>query len=183
MFIAHQLFAAASSEGGGGTDWVKYGSLILGAYGAIVASVVAFYNYRRDRPKVKVQLIGNIHLGEPNKYFWEIRVLNDSTRPIAIESVGLVDRDGVHLAALAVDEEDRPMSLPFPATLGDGDPPVTVRTRRTLDDGVVGAYAMDYQQKFYEGKAAVRVWAWSPNAIKGRRRAKDQEKALRKRLK
>jgi hypothetical protein len=174
VLFAHQLLAASLADASDGLDW----SLILGAYGAVVASLVALYNWRRDRPKVNVQLMGEIHIARPeNELFWQIRVLNDSTRPIAIEAVGLVNSDGLRIAANAIGEDDELTALPFPVTLDDGDPPVIVRTRRDLGDGVVGAYAMDYRQRFYEGKAVRRVWRWSPRTIKARRLAKKQEKA------
>jgi hypothetical protein len=61
VLFAHQLLAASLADTSDGLDW----SLILGAYGAVVASLVALYNWRRDRPKVNVQLMGEIHIARP----------------------------------------------------------------------------------------------------------------------
>jgi hypothetical protein len=180
--IAHDLLVAAqssSAEAGDDRNWLGLFSLVIGGYGAVVATWVAVSNWRRDRPGVEVQLIGDIQIAKPeNELFWQIRVVNLRKRPITIETIGLVDSDGLLIAARAVDEDGEPTAAPVPTTLEDGDY-VVLRTRRDPALDVVGAYAMDPRLKTYTGKMAKRVWRWSPQQIEARRLAKKQASRYR----
>jgi hypothetical protein len=114
------------ADGGGLT-------LVLGAYGAIVSTLLAISQLLRDRPGVKLRLTPtNVEYAPETETddaltrdFWEVRVVNYRKRPITIRRGGLLGDRGQHVNARIVDpyvtSEGRPKWIePFPKTLTDG---------------------------------------------------------------
>jgi hypothetical protein len=143
---------------GDGRDWLALG---VAAYGAIVATSVAVYQFARDRPGVKVKLaavtsaeVGSGRLIER----WAVRVVNHRQRPITIDSAGVLVNEGQVLQAPFVDFNGDAVDHPFPATLTDGqDIRVFVRV---IDGGgadVTGAWARDSLGRSYKTSRSPRA--------------------------
>lgn len=92
------------ADGGGLT-------LVLGAYGAIVSTLLAASQLLRDRPGVKLRLTPtNVEYAPETETddaltrdFWEVRVVNHRKRPITIRRGGLLGDRGQHVNARIVD--------------------------------------------------------------------------------
>ncbi|HET7053880.1 MAG TPA: hypothetical protein VFI09_08200 [Solirubrobacterales bacterium] len=115
---------------GGAPGWL---TLLLGAYGAAVSTLLAFSQMLRDRPGVKLRLTPtNVEYPEEDEEyggvtrdFWEVRVVNHRKRPITIRRGGMLGDRGQHLSVRIVDPyaivDSRPLRIePFPCRLIDG---------------------------------------------------------------
>ena len=127
-------------------------SLIVGLYGAIVASGVALYKIARDRLGVKVILVPGIKLPDGDKKAFESWVLriNHRKRSFTIRGAGLyVDDGGLgKIKSFAGRHLERDGSVrvgpTFPVTLADGeDLEVWIERSEEDADRVKGAFAND----------------------------------------
>jgi len=103
-----------------GRDWLAFA---VAAYGAIVATIVAGYQFMRDRAGVKVVLtpISSETQGSEGATaeIWGIRVVNHRKRPITIQDAGLL-RGKDHLHSLFLNIHGDRIADPFPVALTDG---------------------------------------------------------------
>jgi hypothetical protein len=126
----------------GGRDWLAFA---VGAYGAVVASCVAIYQFYRDRPGVKLVLRAITAVSEKNPEpveLWGIRVVNHRKRPITIQEVG-VSRGRLRISGLPVDFYGERVTDPFPAMLEDGGAVEVYINRNDGFGTVTGAWARD----------------------------------------
>lgn len=144
-----------------GRDWLAFG---VAAYGAVVATSVAAYQFIRDRPGVKLVLVPvtvtddiktGSYDGTPPRYrtrnFWAIRVVNHRKRPITIREGGLLGDRGQQIHSKIVNPDTGAEDTPFPFTLTDGTslefwaPLDLIRDRDRC-----GAWVVDDLGRYYE---------------------------------
>jgi len=77
---------------------VEISATAVAWYGAIVATIstlIALFNYLRDRPKIKIEyrkdikIIGRQSLYDPSKTYFNITVINKGRRPINITKIAI----------------------------------------------------------------------------------------------
>jgi hypothetical protein len=147
------------------TDYITIG---LAGWGAVLSTVLAVRQVRRDRPAVRV-LVDKLGSQAPNgdsKTYWWVRVVNMNPRPIAIQSVGLHSHDR-QLRHYAADPEATKWREPtkLPVTLQDFESAEFFFDieRVGLKDwgGLRGAYVRDTVDREYTG----RYRTHSPQAL------------------
>jgi hypothetical protein len=130
-------------------DWLVFA---IGAYGAIVATLTALYQFVRERPGVKVVLTPVAWMrreaDEPIE-LWEVRVVNHRKRPITIKVAGLLRRRGVHAQGVLLNLEGAPIDDPFPVTLADGEALEIFISRDGVFHDAFGAWARDALNRVY----------------------------------
>lgn len=148
------LLAAAKETApvveGQGHDWLDWVSLIVAAYGAVVASAVAAYQFLRDRPGVRLVFFPMISVvkkpGKEDDYYtvwlWHGRIVNHRKRPIEIRSGGLLIDGKTRFHTTFVDRDGKTTGPPFPASLQDG-ASVDFYSRPYDEINVTGAWASD----------------------------------------
>lgn len=130
-------------------DWLVFG---IGAYGAIVATLTALYQFVRERPGVKVVLTPiswmRQEADEPVE-LWGVRVVNHRKRPITVNAAGLLRRRGVHAHGFLLDLNGERVDDPFPMTLADGEAIEILIGRNGAFHDAFGAWARDALNRVY----------------------------------
>jgi hypothetical protein len=130
-------------------DWLVFA---IGAYGAVVATLTALYQFVRERPGVKVVLMPISWFGEDAEEpvdLWEIRAVNHRKRPITIQSAGLLRQRRVHAHGLLLNREGQRVEDPFPVALADGEALEIFIDRTGIFHDAIGAWARDALNRFY----------------------------------
>jgi hypothetical protein len=170
------VIAMASSR-----DWLALG---VAAYGAVVATGVAAYQFLRDRPGVRLIITELLCLvdrkGERfHVPMWHIRVVNHRKRPITIRSGGLLIGGRTRLLPLFLDSKGIEMRSPFPVTLTDGES-VEFRVSREDHEDVCGAWATDALDRNFEvrhpsrnPKKRLKDWQYKRKVAKIKRKLEE----------
>ncbi len=150
--------AAAPLDEDGGRDWL---ALIVAVYGAFVASCVAIYQFRRDRPGVKVRLaaVASSESGGRLVERWAVRIINHRQRPITIDNAGVLVNDGQQLQAPFVNSHGNQPKMwrhPFPLTLTDGQSARVFINVIIGGEDVTGAWARDALGREYKTRRSLR---------------------------
>lgn len=177
------LMAALKStaEADQGRDWL---ALAVAAYGAIVATGVAFYQFVRDRPGVRLiftpmgSVVENPDSEDGFDYieFWHVRTVNHRKRRIELRAGGLLIRGRTRLHPMFVDWKDNEIANPFPVSLEDGES-VEFHVQKRDGDRVTGAWASDVLERYFTVRYPARnprkrfiEWRWSQSVKKHRRK-------------
>lgn len=155
--------AGAPTAAEGGRDWL---TLIVAGYGALVASCVAVYQFRRDRPGVKLRLAAVASSEDGGRLVerWAVRIVNHRQRPITIDDAGVLVNEGQQLHAPFVTVDGDPADpYPFPMVLTDGKSErVFIRVIDTGDAHTTGAWARDALGREYKTRRSLgerwRLW-------------------------
>ena len=163
-------------------DWLAFG---IGAYGAIVATLTALYQFVRERPGVKVVLTPIAWVSEEAVDpvdLWQIRVVNHRKRPITIQSAGLLRQRRVHAHGFLLNREGERIDDPFPLTLADGQAVEIFIDRAGVFQDAIGAWARDALDRVYhcryparDPRARVANWR-ERRAIRRRLKANDRQR-------
>lgn len=131
-------------------DWLALG---LGAYGTIVATATAAYQFLRERPgaKVVVAPVSSVtdRTGDLIE-LWGVRVVNHRKRPITIRGVGLIRDRGIYAHGILLDLDGNRTREPFPFVLGDGEAVEIYISRNPTFREIRGAWARDALDRIYE---------------------------------
>jgi hypothetical protein len=162
--------APTPSSSGKANGWPF--TLIIAAYGAVVSSGVALYQFLRDRPGVRVFISPSTTIidGADDRHveIWRIRFVNHRKRPITIEEGGILLPGNLQLPALSVDHLGEKVPYPFPMTLGDGESQLVQVSRNDELIDVRGAWARDaldrvYKARYPSRRPLRRIKAWQEN--------------------
>ena len=177
-----KLFLIAAGNGDS-RDWL---ALVIAAYGAVVATGVALYQFVRDRPGVKLLIVpvasedGGGRLVER----WMVRIVNHRQRPITINSVGVLVEKDAELHSPYVDVDGDPATLPLPRALTDGEQLTIFKKVTEMESAqVTGAWAKDalgrrHTVKYPSAAPRARWRAWSLNR-RVKRRMKERARQSR----
>lgn len=169
-----------------GRDWL---ALCCGRLRASVATIVASFQFMRDRAAVKLVLTPissetEGSSGSPAEV-WGIRVVNHRKRPITIRDAGLL-RGKDHLHCLFLNIHGDRIADPFPVALTDG---MSAEFYVHRDDraDVRGAWVRDARDRTYKVRyssrspwARLRAWRINRRADKLIKEREERVAALRR---
>jgi hypothetical protein len=130
-------------------DWLVFA---IGAYGAIVATLTALYQFVRERPGVKVVLTPISWVAEDAEEavdLWEVRVVNHRKRPITIQDSGLLRARRVLSHGFLLNRDGERVEDPFPVSLADGEAVAIFIDRAGIFSDAIGAWARDALNRVY----------------------------------
>lgn len=130
-------------------DWLVFA---IGAYGAVVATLTALYQFVRERPGVKVVLTPISWVAEDAEEevdLWEVRVVNHRKRPITIQDSGLLRTRRVLSHGFLLNRDGERVDDPFPVALADGEAFAIFIDRTGVFRDAIGAWARDALNRVY----------------------------------
>jgi hypothetical protein len=123
-------------------------TLAVAIWGALLSTVVAVRQLRRDRPALRLFISPTAHPSGRLETAWRVRVANPSARPIEVTTVALVDQDGLQAS---MEDPVPPIELrvqgrlvpSLPVILGDGESLEAILPEPLPERVPRGAWAFD----------------------------------------
>lgn len=129
-------------------------TLALAGYGAVLSSVLASQQLRRDRRRLKIMASTLISAGPgPDvnvQRVLEVRAINEGHRPVKVRQAAVITQDGTSFHPMLA--EVRPHENKAPCTLGDGDSVSFYFSAQSFDGPrwiPKAVYVQDYADKKY----------------------------------
>jgi hypothetical protein len=132
-------------------EWV---TLVLAVWGAVLSTIIALRQIRRDRPNLKLFIRPGHHPSGRLEAEWVIRIANPNARPVEVTHAALIDHEGLQASMedpvppIEVRAQGRVVSG-LPVVLGDGDSLEVVLPEPLPERVPRGAWALDSFHRLY----------------------------------